>query len=149
MRCLFIGEYSHNIDAKGRMIMPSKFRKDELGEIFYVTKGTEKCLFVYSREEWAKFEESLASLPITTNPKAGAFVRFFLSGAAECEVDKLGRINIPAYLREYAGLEKDVKVLGVRSRIEIWDTKAWNTYCDKEITLEQVVESMGSIGMDF
>lgn len=100
----------------------AKFRKGDLGEIFYVTKGTEQCLFVYSREEWAKFEEKLASLPITTNPQAGAFMRFFLSGAAECEVDKLGRINIPAHLREYAHLEKDVKVLGVRSRIEIWDS---------------------------
>lgn len=123
---MFIGEYSHNIDAKGRMILPAKFRKGDLGEIFYVTKGTEQCLFVYSREEWAKFEEKLASLPITTNPQAGAFMRFFLSGAAECEVDKLGRINIPAHLREYAHLEKDVKVLGVRSRIEIWDSADGN-----------------------
>lgn len=146
---MFIGEYSHNIDAKGRMILPAKFRKGELGEIFYVTKGTEKCLFVYSREEWAKFEEKLASLPITTNPQAGAFMRFFLSGAAECEVDKLGRINIPAHLREYAHLEKDVKVLGVRSRIEIWDSAAWSEYCEKEITLDHVISSMGSIGMDF
>ncbi len=146
---MFIGEYSHNIDAKGRMIMPSKFRQDELGEVFYVTKGTEKCLFVYSRDEWAKFEEKLAGLPITTNPQAGAFVRFFLSGAAECEVDKLGRINIPAYLREYANIEKDVKVLGARSRIEIWDAKTWDDYCEKEITLENVLENMGSIGMDF
>lgn len=146
---MFIGEYSHNIDAKGRMILPSKFRKEELGEIFYVTKGTEKCLFVYSREEWAKFEENLSSLPITTNRKAGDFVRFFLSGAAECEVDKLGRINIPQYLRDYAGIEKDVKVLGVRSRIEIWDAQTWSEHCDNEITLDQVIESMGSIGMDF
>ena len=146
---MFIGEYSHNIDAKGRMIMPSKFRQDELGEVFYVTKGTEKCLFVYSRDEWAKFEEKLAGLPITTNPQAGAFVRVFLSGAGECEVDKVGRINIPAYLREYANIEKDVKVLGARSRIEIWDAKTWDDYCEKEITLENVLENMGSIGMDF
>lgn len=146
---MFIGEYSHSIDAKGRMIMPSKFRKDELGEIFYVTKGTEQCLFIYSREEWAKFEEKLAGLPITTNPEASAFARFFLSGAAECEVDKLGRINIPANLREYAGLTKDVKVLGVRSRIEVWDASSWETYCTEKITLDNVISSMGSIGMDF
>lgn len=146
---MFIGEYSHNIDAKGRMILPAKFRKGDLGEIFYVTKGTEKCLFVYSREEWAKFEENLASLPITTNPQAGAFMRFFTSGAAECEVDKLGRINIPAPLREYAHLEKDVKVLGVRSRIEIWNSDEWRKYCEREITLDNVISSMGSIGMDF
>lgn len=146
---MFIGEYSHNIDTKGRMILPAKFRNGEPGETFYVTKGTEKCLFVYSREEWAKFEEQLASLPITTNPQAGAFMRFFLSGAAECETDKLGRINLPTNLRAYAGLEKDVKVLGVRSRLEIWDAATWNEYCEKEITLDQVVSSMGSIGMDF
>lgn len=146
---MFIGEYTHNIDAKGRMIMPSKFRKGDLGEVFYVTKGTEKCLFVYSRDEWEKFEEKLSSLPITTNASAGAFVRFFLSGAAECEVDKLGRINIPQYLREYAGIEKDVRILGVRSRIEIWDATHWDTYCKEKITLENVLDNMGSIGMDF
>ncbi len=146
---MFIGEYNHNIDAKGRMIMPSKFRKDDLGEVFYVTRGTEKCLFLYPRDEWAKFEEELAALPITTSPKAGAFARFFLSGAAECEVDKLGRINIPLHLREHAGLVKDVKVLGVRSRIEVWDTKTWEAYCSEKITLDNVISSMGSIGMDF
>lgn len=146
---MFIGEYSHNIDAKGRMILPAKFRKGELGEIFYVTKGTEKCLFVYSREEWAKFEEKLDEFATTTKLQEGAFVRFFLAGAAECEVDKLGRINIPAHLREYAHLEKDVKVLGVRNRIEIWDSAAWSEYCEKEITLEHVLSSMGSLGIDF
>lgn len=129
--------------------MPSKFRKDEVGEVFYITKGTEKCLFVYPRDEWAKFEEKLAALPITTNAEASAFVRFFLSGAAECEVDKLGRINIPAHLREYAGITKDVKVLGVRSRIEVWDAQTWENYCAERITLENVISNMGSIGMDF
>lgn len=146
---MFIGEYSHNIDAKGRLSIPSKFRKDEAGEVFYVTKGTEKCLFVYSREEWTKFADELSNLAITTNRQAGAFARFFLSGAAECEVDKLGRINIPSYLREYAGLTKDVKILGVRSRVEIWDAQTWENYCQEEITLDHVISSMGSIGMDF
>ena len=146
---MFIGEYAHSVDAKGRMIMPAKFRQNELGEVFYVTKGTEDCLFVYSKEEWEKFSENLASLPITTNPQAAAFVRFFLSGAAECELDKLGRINIPAHLREHAGITKDVKVLGVRSRVEIWDAGKWEEYKDKNITLENVTMNMGSIGMDF
>lgn len=146
---MFIGTYSHSIDAKGRMIMPSKFRKNESGETFYVTKGTEKCLFVYSREEWAKFEEKIGALPITTNKSAADFVRYFLSGAAECEVDKLGRINIPQHLRQHAGLEKDVKVLGARSRIEIWDSDTWNKYYETDITLDSVLENMGSIGMDF
>ena len=149
VRALFIGEYSHNVDAKGRMSMPSKFRRDEAGEIFYVTRGTEKCLFVYSREEWAKFEEKLSALPITTNPQASAFARFFLSGAVECEVDKLGRINIPGYLREYAGIVKDVKVIGVRSRVEIWDAEQWSKYQAEAINLENVMANMSSIGMDF
>ena len=146
---MFIGQYSHNVDAKGRMIMPAKFRQGTEGETFFVTKGTEKCLFVYSKEEWSKFEENLSQLPITTNPQAGAFARFFLSGAVECEVDKLGRINIPQYLREYAGLEKDVKVIGVRSRAEIWDNAAWEKYQATSITLDNVLSSMSSIGMDF
>lgn len=146
---MYIGEYSHSVDQKGRMILPSRFRKDDLGEIFYVTKGTERCLFVYPSDEWAKFEEKLSTLPITTNPEAAAFARFFLSGAAVCEVDKQGRINIPNHLIEYAGLKKDVKVIGVRSRIEVWDCETWKTYCDEEISLENVLSNMSSIGMDF
>lgn len=149
VRVLFIGQYSHNVDAKGRVSMPSKFRENTEGETFFVTKGTEKCLFVYSSSEWAKFADNLAKLPITTNPQAGKFARFFLSGAVECEVDKLGRINIPQYLREYAGIEKDVRVIGVRSRAEIWDAKTWDEYQNNDINIGEVLENMNAIGMDF
>lgn len=146
---MFIGEYSHNVDTKGRMIMPSKFRTDEPGEIFYITKDVEGCLAVYTPEEWSRIEQKTAALPINTNPQAAAFARFLLSGAAECEVDKLGRINIPSHLRDYAGITKDVKVLGIRSRIEVWDLERWESYQANTITPQGIREIMGSIGLEF
>ena len=149
MSRVFTGEYSHNVDTKGRIIMPAKFRKDELGEVFYVTKGIERCLFVYSREGWAKFEDILASLPSTTNRDARMMVRFFSGNVAECEVDKLGRINIPLRLREHAGLVKDVKVVGVQGRVEIWDSAEYEAYCADEMPMEKVISIMDSFGMDF
>ena len=115
---MFMGEYNHTIDAKGRLIIPSKFR-EILGDVFVVTKGLEGCLFVYDNEEWKRFEEKLRALPIT-NKEARQFVRFFLAGAAEVEVDKQGRILLPNVLREFAQINKDVALLGVGSRIEIW-----------------------------
>lgn len=115
---MFMGEYNHTIDTKGRLIIPSKFR-EALGDTFVVTKGLDGCLFVYDNEEWKAFEEKLKSLPIT-NREARKFVRFFLAGAAEAEVDKQGRILVPAVLREFADLQKDVALIGVASRIEIW-----------------------------
>ena len=113
-----MGEYNHTIDAKGRVIVPSKFR-ETLGDEFVVTKGLDGCLFVYDNNEWAAFEEKLKSLPIT-NKDARQFVRFFLAGAASVEVDKQGRILLPGSLREFAELIKDVVLIGVGSRIEIW-----------------------------
>ncbi len=113
---MFMGEYNHTIDAKGRLIIPSKFR-EILGDVFVVTKGLDGCLFVYDNEEWKRFEEKLRSLPIT-NKEARQFVRFFLAGATEAEVDKQGRILIPNVLREFAELTKDVVLVGVGSRIE-------------------------------
>ena len=114
---MFMGEYNHTIDAKGRLIIPSKFR-EILGDAFVVTKGLDGCLFVYDNEEWKRFEEKLRSLPIT-NKEARQFVRFFLAGATEAEVDKQGRILIPNVLREFAEITKDVVLVGVGSRIEI------------------------------
>src|SRR5690554_4880291 len=99
---MFIGEYQHNIDSKGRIIIPSKFR-DNLGEHFVITKGLDGCLFVYSLEEWKNFEDKLSTLPMT-NKDARAFVRFFFAGATECGFDKQGRIVIPGNLRQYAGI---------------------------------------------
>ena len=115
---MFMGEYNHTIDAKGRLIIPSKFL-EVLGEEFVITKGLDGCLFVYDNQEWNAFEEKLKALPLNKKDNR-QFVRFFLAGAAEVEVDKQGRILVPGNLRDFAGLEKDVVLVGVASRIEIW-----------------------------
>ena len=142
---MFMGEYNHTIDAKGRLIVPAKFR-EILGDNFIVTKGLDGCLFVYPNDEWTRFEEKLKSLPLT-NKNARQFTRFFLAGAAACEVDKQGRILLPQVLREFASLEKDVVLVGVASRIEIWSRERWdesmNTY-DGDI--DEVAENMESLG---
>lgn len=142
---MFMGEYNHTIDAKGRLIVPAKFR-EVLGEEFVVTKGLDGCLFVYPNEEWQVFEDKLRTLPLT-NKNARQFSRFFLAGAASCEVDKQGRILLPAVLREFAELEKDVVLVGVASRIEIWSRSRWedclNTY---DGDMDEVAENMESLG---
>jgi len=121
-----MGEYQHNLDDKGRVIVPSKFREG-LGETFVMTRGLDQCLFVYPQSEWEILEAKLKSLPMT-RADARSFVRFFFSGATECELDKQGRIVIPTLLREYAHLEKDIVVLGVSNRVEIWGRDHWKQY---------------------
>ena len=141
---MFMGEYNHTIDAKGRMIVPSKFR-EQLGDQFVVTKGLDGCLFVYPDDEWKSIEEKFRSVPLTTKD-ARKFSRFFFAGAASCEIDKQGRILLPQILREFAGLEKDVVLVGVLSRIEIWSKDKWqetNTYDD----MDEVVEHMAELGL--
>lgn len=123
---MFYGEYQHTVDPKGRAIVPSKFR-DGLGDKFIMTKGLDNCLFVFSMEEWANLESKLRSLPLTSTD-ARSFGRFLFSGAAECEVDKQGRILIPQNLREYAGLDKDIYIIGVSTRVEVWDKVKWEGY---------------------
>jgi len=123
---LFMGEYLHSIDAKGRLFMPSRFREG-LGDRFVLTKGLDGCLFAYPPTEWGALEQKLKSLPFT-RADARAFVRFFFSGAAECDIDRQGRILIPAPLREYACLERDVVVIGVSNRVEIWNKDRWEEY---------------------
>ena len=123
---MLIGEYEHSLDVKGRLIMPSKLRED-MGEKFIITKGLDSCLFVFSQTEWLKFEEKLKTLPLT-NKNARDFVRFFLSGATECEIDKQGRFLVAANLRQYANMEKDVVIIGVGTRLEIWDKERWTNY---------------------
>ncbi|CDQ40215.1 MULTISPECIES: division/cell wall cluster transcriptional repressor MraZ [Virgibacillus] len=141
---MFMGEYQHNIDTKGRIIVPSKFR-EELGENFVVTRGLDKCLFAYPMEEWKLLEEKLKKLPLTKKD-ARAFTRFFFSGAIECEIDKQGRINIPQTLRNYAALEKECVVIGVSNRIEIWSNENWETYfSDSEESFTEIAENL----MDF
>jgi len=143
---LFIGEYQHIIDSKGRVIMPAKFREG-LGERFVLTKGLDHCLFVYPNEEWAILEKKLRSLPLT-NKDARAFIRFFFAGACECELDKQGRILIPANLREYAGLEKDVVIIGVSTRVEIWSKDRWDEYNSaSNLDHETIVERMAELGI--
>ncbi|WP_020008735.1 division/cell wall cluster transcriptional repressor MraZ [Salinicoccus albus] len=138
---MFMGEYKHQLDSKGRMIVPSKFR-EELSEAFVITRGLDKCLFGYTFDEWARIEEKMKSLPLTKKD-ARKFMRLFFSGAAQVEVDKQGRINIPSNLREYAGLKKECTVIGVSGRIEIWDTDEWeNFYTESEDNFEDIAEDL-------
>lgn len=142
---MFMGEYNHTIDAKGRLIVPAKFR-EVLGDEFVVTKGLDGCLFVYPDTEWKAFEEKLRTLPLT-NKNSRQFTRFFLAGAATCEVDKQGRILLPQVLREFAGLEKEVVLVGVASRIEIWSRQRWDECVSAyDDDMNEVAENMESLG---
>ena len=120
---MLMGEYEHTIDSKGRISMPAKLRKD-MGDTFVLTKGLDGCLFAFSGQEWINFETKLKSLPLS-DKNARNFVRFFLAGATECEIDKQGRFLIPNNLRKAASLEKDVVIIGVGTRLEIWDKTIW------------------------
>jgi MraZ protein len=138
---MFMGEYHHSIDDKGRMIIPSKFR-EELGESFVLTRGMDKCIFVYPMDEWKQLEEKLKGLPLTKKD-ARAFTRFFFSGAAECELDKQGRVNIASPLRQYAELDKECVVIGVSNRIEIWCKALWEDYfASSEESFADIAENM-------
>ena len=136
---MFMGEYNHTIDAKGRMIVPSKFR-EQLGNEFVVTKGLDGCLFVYPNEEWHNIEEKFRTVPLTTKD-ARKFSRFFFAGAATCELDKQGRILIPPVLREFADLQKDVVSVGVLNRIEIWSKEKWSENFNYD-DMDSIAESM-------
>ena len=141
---MFTGEYNHTVDAKGRLIVPAKLR-DQLGDEFMVTRGLDGCLFVYTLDEWHNMEERFRDIPMTSK-NARKFSRFLFAGAVNCEVDKQGRILLPPVLREYAGIQKDVVLAGVLSRIEIWDKNRWdeNTYDEDE--MDDVAEYMAEIG---
>lgn len=123
---MFMGEYHHTIDEKGRLIIPSKFR-EELGEKFIITRGIENCLFVYSLDSWKNITNKLESLPFTKKD-ARQFVRFFLSGATTAEFDKQGRVNITSPLISYANLQKDCVIIGTGDRLEIWSENDWNAF---------------------
>ncbi|MBU5467744.1 division/cell wall cluster transcriptional repressor MraZ [Virgibacillus sp. MSJ-26] len=141
---MFMGEYQHNVDTKGRIIVPSKFR-EELGESFVVTRGLDKCLFAYPLDEWKLLEEKLKKLPLTKKD-ARAFTRFFFSGAVECEVDKQGRINLSQPLRNYAELERECVIIGVSNRVEFWAKEAWEDYfTESEESFAEIAENL----MDF
>ena len=144
---MFMGEYHHSIDEKGRLIIPSKFRS-ELGETFVVTRGLENCLFVYSLTEWEKIVNKLKNLPFTKKD-ARNFTRFFLSGATTLEFDKQGRINISSPLATYANLEKECVIVGVNDRLEIWSLDSWNKFFeDNQENLSDMAENLFSTNID-
>ena len=143
---MLIGEYEHNLDEKGRLIMPAKLR-DDMGEKFIITTGLDGCLFGFSMEEWQKFEDKLKSLPIT-NKNARNFTRFFLAGATECELDKQGRFLISAKLRNVASLEKEAVIIGTGTRIEIWNKAKWEEQTSYEnISIEEIEQNMQELGI--
>lgn len=138
---MFMGEYHHNVDEKGRMIIPSKFRYD-LGEKFIITRGIDSCLFVYPKNEWTKIISQLNELSFTKKD-VRSFQRFFLSGATECEFDKQGRINITSPLAGYADLTKECVVIGVNDRIEIWSKDNFDKFLKDNIeNLSDIAENL-------
>ncbi|HLC45084.1 MAG: cell division/cell wall cluster transcriptional repressor MraZ [Candidatus Doudnabacteria bacterium RIFCSPHIGHO2_01_FULL_50_11] len=143
---MLIGEFRHSLDAKKRVAIPAKMRKD-LGEQAVITRGLDSCLFVYPQAEWAKLVEKLSQLPMGTL-STRSFVRFLLSGAQEASLDQLGRILIPEYLRGYANLGKTVVVVGVHPRIEIWDAAIWDQFKSKaEGNADELAEKLGELGV--
>lgn len=143
---MFIGEYEHTLDTKGRIIIPSKFR-EKLGDEFVMTKGLDNCLFVYPKSEWSILEEKLKKLPLT-NRDARAFIRFFFAGASECGLDKQGRVTIPANLRKHSKLDKEAIIIGVSTRMEIWSQDEWENYNDDEnLSYDSISEKMLELGI--
>lgn len=143
---MFMGEHKHTIDAKGRLIIPSKFR-EELGQEFIITRGLDGCLFIFPQNEWKEFEEKLRNLPLI-DKNARKFSRFFLAGATACELDKQGRILVPGALREFAGMDKEVMLAGMLNRIEVWSKERWdanNSYED----MDEIAAGMQNLGLNF
>ena len=138
---MLIGEYQHTLDPKGRVNFPARLR-ESLGSTFIITKGLDNCLYVYSMEEWKVLEDKIRALPMS---KSRNLQRFFFAGAAEAEPDKQGRVLIPAHLREYAGLTKDVTVIGASVRAEIWDTAQYQALCS-EVSADDVAAAMDELG---
>ena len=143
---MFIGEYSHTIDAKGRMAVPAKMRA-LLGSGAVVTRGIDKCLWVFPKNEWQALAGKLAQLPLT-DANSRAFSRLMLAGAMEVEFDSQGRALMPSYLREYAGLDKNAIVAGLYNRLEIWDASIWQIYKEKtEKETEKITQAMADLGI--
>ncbi len=131
---MLLGEYSHSVDNKGRIIIPAKFR-EILGESFIITKGLDKCLFIYNLEEWSILNNKIKTLPLT-DVNARKFVRFFFGGAVDLQLDKQGRVFIPKNLRDYANIDKDIVTIGVSNRAEIWSKENWSDYSIDSIDSE-------------
>ena len=145
---MLIGEYNHNIDSKGRLIIPSKFR-EELGDNFIITKGFDNCLFVFPENEWKAFGDKLAALPMSQK-NARAMTRFFFGSAVEGDLDKQGRVLLSSALRSHAGLEKEVVLVGTRNRVEIWDKARWDAdnvaNCEN---MDEITEDLNNLGFNF
>jgi protein mraZ len=138
---MLLGEFHHNIDDKGRLVIPTKFRED-LGQEFILTRGIEKCLYVYSKTEWEKLVGKLNTLPFTKKVTR-TFTRFFYSGATACEFDKSGRMSITSPLVSYAGLDKECIIIGVNDHLEIWDSKAFEEFMnDNSDIIEDITENL-------
>ncbi|MBI3420865.1 MAG: division/cell wall cluster transcriptional repressor MraZ [Candidatus Sungbacteria bacterium] len=143
---MLIGEYTHNIDAKKRLAIPAKLRK-ELGERAILTRGLNNCLFLYPMRQWEQLTEKLSKLP-TGQGDTRSFLRLLFSGAAEVEFDQLGRILIPEYLKEYAGLQQRIATVGVFDRLEIWDHDRWLHYKEEvEKNTDMIAEKLGELGL--
>lgn len=141
---MFMGRYNHTIDPKGRLSIPSKYR-EILGDEFVVSRGMDNCLFVYADADWKAFEAKLAALPLIDDD-ARQFARFFLSGAQYVTVDKQGRILVPQDLRDFAGLEKDVVLAGMGSRIEVWSLENWKAN-DDQVDIKKISQGMRNLGL--
>lgn len=143
---MFIGEYSHSLDNKGRIAIPVKFRKELTGGAV-VTRGLDNCLFLYTKNEWSKLAEKLAALPISQS-NSRAFARLMLAGAMDVEIDNQGRAILPEYLRQFAGLKKNVVIAGLYSRLELWDEEQWKKYKNQtEAASSEIAERMAELGV--
>ena len=143
---MFIGEYKHNLDTKSRLAIPAKFR-NQLSSGAIITRGLDRCLFIFTSEDWDILAQKLVALPLT-QADSRAFVRLMLAGAAECDFDSQGRVLIPDYLRKYAELEKETVVTGLYNRIEIWDSEVWSSYKKKtEGASEEIAEHLRDLGI--
>ncbi len=143
---MLIGEYKHTLDPKKRLSLPSKWRK-ELGKKLVITRGLDNCLFVYPLKEWQRISEKISQLPLGQADTRG-FNRFFLSGAVEAEVDSVGRILVPDFLKDFAQLDAKVVLAGIHDRVEIWDENKWNEYTRRiEAEADALAEKLGEIGV--
>lgn len=143
---MFIGEYRHSIDSKKRLAVPSKFR-NELKNKVVITRGLDKCLFVYPLKVWEELAEKLGSLPVGESTTR-SFIRIMLAGAVDVEIDKQGRVLVPDYLKDYASFNKNVVIAGLYNRLEIWDEKKWDIYKKSaEKNTDEIAEQLGKLGV--
>jgi len=143
---MILGEFKHNLDTKGRLAVPAKFR-EKLGAGAIITRGLDKCLFIFGANEWEVLVQKLMNLPLA-QANSRAFVRLMLAGASDAKVDAQGRILVPDYLRKYAGLKKQAVVTGLYNRMEVWDEEEWQAYKQKtEASSDEIAEKLGELGI--